>query len=272
MATTAQWNAALQLLARCGWDKSHLTPANRASCVYEFQRGFGFGLLAVDGDPGPLTLSAMEWSAERDGACTPHFSFREFKSKGDGSIRLHRDLARGLEVVRGLVGRPITIVSGYRDPAHNKREGGAPQSVHLSGGAADSTFAPLRQIAALGIFSGIGARTDNQIVQHVDVRGADASVPNGSGGRPNAPTLWGYDPKTGRAVDAPSSWSSYPANGPGLPALLTWKGDPASPPPAPAPDPSPPASGLDPGHRELIADARKFMAAADLRLAKVLDS
>lgn len=269
MATTAEWNTALQLLARCGWDKKHLTTANRAACVRAFQRGFGFGLLASDGDPGPLTLSAMEHSADRDGACTPHFSFREFRSKGDGSIWLHRDLPRGLEFVRTVTGRPITIVSGYRDPAHNRAVGGATGSVHLSGGAADGTFAPLKAIMALGIFSGIGATTNDQIVRHVDVRGADVSVPNASGGRPNRPTLWGYDPRTGRAINAPAAWSSIPANGPGLPALLTWKGDPAEPPPAP-PDPQPPG-GLTAGDREILTDCRQFAGAIDQRLAKILD-
>lgn len=255
------------LLRRVGFSDSQI---KSKSAVRAFQRGFGFGLLATDGDPGPLTLSALEWSADRDGACTPHFFYREFRSKGDGSIRLHRDLPRGLEVVRTLLGRPITIVSGYRDPARNQREGGAPQSVHLSGGAADSTFGSLRSIMALGIFSGIGAGRDDRIVRHVDVRGADSTVPNGSGGRPNAPTLWGYDPKTGRAVAAPSSWSSYPANGPGLPALLTWKGDPAS---TPQPEPADPTSArptLTAADREAIDSCRQFARAIDQRLGQVL--
>lgn len=46
-------------------------------------------------------------------------------------------LAMLLEQVRALVGAPITISSGYRSPALNKAVGGASNSAHVLGLAAD---------------------------------------------------------------------------------------------------------------------------------------
>ena len=46
-------------------------------------------------------------------------------------------LAEGLEKVRALLGGPIRITSGYRSPALNAAIGGAKNSAHMSGFAAD---------------------------------------------------------------------------------------------------------------------------------------
>src|SRR5688500_13996090 len=67
------------------------------------------------------------------------FRFTEFASKGNGWIRVHRELVRGLEEYRELVDGPVVVVSGYRDKAHNTKVGGAPSSQHLYGNAVDST-------------------------------------------------------------------------------------------------------------------------------------
>lgn len=49
-------------------------------------------------------------------------------------------LAETLEVVRTILGnKPILISSGYRSPEVNAAVGGAPQSAHMSGLAADFT-------------------------------------------------------------------------------------------------------------------------------------
>jgi len=46
-------------------------------------------------------------------------------------------LARGLDRVRRLLGRPLAISSGYRSPALNREVGGSPRSRHVTGLAAD---------------------------------------------------------------------------------------------------------------------------------------
>jgi zinc D-Ala-D-Ala carboxypeptidase len=48
-------------------------------------------------------------------------------------------LAHGLETVRALLGRPMIISSGYRSPALNAAVGGAANSQHMLGLAADFT-------------------------------------------------------------------------------------------------------------------------------------
>lgn len=52
-------------------------------------------------------------------------------------------LAAMLEQVRALVGAPIAVSSGYRSPALNKAVGGAANSAHVLGLAADISTAKL---------------------------------------------------------------------------------------------------------------------------------
>ena len=73
---------------------------------------------------------------------TPNFNLNEFQSR-DGSPMPENvkqnviELAKALQVIRDHLGQPITITSGYRSPAHNKKVGGAPKSTHVSGKGAD---------------------------------------------------------------------------------------------------------------------------------------
>lgn len=80
---------------------------------------------------------------------TPHFSLEELTAS-DTAERLAIDntpstevqthlqvLAQGLERVRALLGGPLLISSGYRCPSLNKAIGGARDSAHLQGYAAD---------------------------------------------------------------------------------------------------------------------------------------
>lgn len=73
---------------------------------------------------------------------TKNFNLPEFASK-DGAafpdeVKTNLAiLAENLEVLRSHFGKPITITSGYRSPTHNLRIGGASQSFHTLGMAAD---------------------------------------------------------------------------------------------------------------------------------------
>jgi uncharacterized protein YcbK (DUF882 family) len=77
---------------------------------------------------------------------TPNFTWRElFVHRSSKELRgvtmehlanLQR-LAWKLEGVREQFGKPVTITSGWRDKATNKRIGGARESRHMTGEAAD---------------------------------------------------------------------------------------------------------------------------------------
>ena len=167
--------------------------------------------LVVDGLPGPRTWAAL--ADVGDGRLAPHFHVSELRTRTrsggpkDGSCWVHRDLLRGLEALRAHVGRPLPVVSGFRDVAHNRRVGGAARSQHtfgaapeldrlasvpgringraarIAGRAADipRDYVRLDDAADLGLFAGLGHRSG--WVTHVDVR---EGVPA------TRPTIWHY--------------------------------------------------------------------------------
>ena len=73
---------------------------------------------------------------------TNNFTLQEFNSKCGRDIPNNVlpniiQLAKNLQVLRDAVGKSITITSGYRSPQHNKKIGGAKDSQHVKGMAAD---------------------------------------------------------------------------------------------------------------------------------------
>jgi zinc D-Ala-D-Ala carboxypeptidase len=147
------------------------------AAIRDFQRGYAFSTLVAGGGVGPRTLDALRTAIRRGGRCSRHFTFRSFRSPGDGWIKLDRALARGLEGYCEAIGGPTRILSGYRDAACNAAHGGLPDSQHLHGMAADVEPALLLEdVHALRAFSGIGYDAETGLVCHVDVRhcGPDA--------------------------------------------------------------------------------------------------
>lgn len=73
---------------------------------------------------------------------TENFSLPEFASK-DGAffpdeVKANLEkLAKNLQVLRDHLGKPIIINSGYRSASHNEKIGGASNSYHVKGMAAD---------------------------------------------------------------------------------------------------------------------------------------
>jgi zinc D-Ala-D-Ala carboxypeptidase len=178
-------------LASLGWpiavDGSYGPTTFQA--VKDFQLGFSPYDLLVDGHAGPQTWQALNTSLYFGGACGDGFLFREWKSKGNGWIKVHRHLVRCLVEYKKRYGKP-TIVSGYRDPLRNRQIGGASNSQHLYGNAADIPgVASINAVRNLGLFSGIGYRASDGKVVHVDVREAG---PNTTGGTSRNPTVWRY--------------------------------------------------------------------------------
>lgn len=129
------------------------------------------------GRPGRRFRRVLDRAAATGGHCSKHFRFAEWKCKEasrgyhfcGGWIRLNRSLVKGLEKYRDIAG-PTSIISGYRCPGYNKAVGGASQSQHLDGEAADLVPKKLLQhVSSLHSFNGIGYQGGSGLVRHVDV-------------------------------------------------------------------------------------------------------
>ncbi len=111
---------------------------------------------------------------------SPHFLRSEFACKcGCGFATVDPVLIEQLELLRMALGRPIVIDDACRCEIHNKKVGGAAESQHMLGRAADirvGTYTP-RSIYAFATqigcaFGGYGVPATNQPGDfiHVDVR------------------------------------------------------------------------------------------------------
>lgn len=76
-----------------------------------------------------------------------------------------RRVAAVLEQIRAAVGKPITISSGYRSPALNAAVGGARESAHLQGLAADISVSGLAPKALAKAIIGAGIQFDQLIYE-----------------------------------------------------------------------------------------------------------
>jgi len=115
---------------------------------------------------------------------TENFSLSEFDSN-DGSkapesvIYQLEKVAQNLQVLRAYLGKPIKINSGYRSPEHNVKIGGAKNSQHVLGNAADIVvdgYTPRQVFDAIELLQGrgemaIGGLHAYDTFVHYDIRG-----------------------------------------------------------------------------------------------------
>jgi len=88
-------------------------------------------------------MAVKKYSMKKDGnlQLTPNFKVNEFRSKcGDDTVLIDSRLPELLQRIRDHFGKPVSITSAYRSPAHNAAVGGAKNSQHVLGTAADITI------------------------------------------------------------------------------------------------------------------------------------
>lgn len=113
------------------------------------------------------------------GDLSAHFSVGEFADRRTGHVYAPPPaLVAVLERIRALSGKPLRIVSGHRCCQSNVAVGGAKQSRHIAGDAAD--IPPGRATAAQAEAAGaVGIGVRDGWAVHVDVR-------------PGPPARWEY--------------------------------------------------------------------------------
>lgn len=153
--------------------------AKTKNAVRTFQRDYNKRFnkkILVDGIPGKQTEKAFaDWKKQAGNKGTRNFKTSEFRCKGSGQLPsggLHNQLLLKLERLRYNLGdKAVVINSGYRTPAHNKRVGGASNSQHLYGKAADIVVRGVKPStvynAAIKLFNGVGRYNT---FTHVDTR------------------------------------------------------------------------------------------------------
>lgn len=138
-----------------------------------------------------------------DGWTATYFEPWEFASKGNGKVHVKREMIAALDRVRAAVGHPIVITSGYRDPTHNARVGGAKRSRHMVGDAVDidvsrldeeQRYALIWHLLAEG-FTSFGSYAGSSFI-HADMRPSARIWRHGGGAHPfwfrNALADWGW--------------------------------------------------------------------------------
>jgi zinc D-Ala-D-Ala carboxypeptidase len=151
----------------CGAADGVIGPKTKAA-VGRFQQAYNgtLGWLAIDGVPGPATSAALGELPH----LSAHFVVAELACKHCGLAYIRRELLSALEALRQVVG-PVVLVDAYRCAEHNAAVGGADDSMHMYGWAADPAMSMALHVDTVfrvRAFSGIGDQ--NGVVRHVDVR------------------------------------------------------------------------------------------------------
>lgn len=136
--------------------------------------------LKVDGYVGPATIAAVRHSASNGYRVSTNFRWYEYVTKNPATqvtrnnpmLMLDRQLVEGMQNIRDHYRKPVTIISGFRDPYWNSVVGGSKASQHLLGKAADFTITGARPTESVCArwFNGIGIARLSGRVSHVDSR------------------------------------------------------------------------------------------------------
>ena len=161
--------------ARLGLDADGVGGPHTLRVLRE-NRPDGVAALSYDGN---TQGSAVRYSLRRHGAdfaLGGHFTLVEFASRdGADEVRTHPALIALLTRVREHFDAPVTVNSGYRTAAHNRRIGGAARSRHVMGLAADIAVdrghVRPEDVADFVATLGPGGLAEYPSFVHVDVQG-----------------------------------------------------------------------------------------------------
>lgn len=119
-----------------------------------------------------------------------YFTVDEMKCKGSGECHMDDAFMAKLDTLRKRYGKPIIITSGYRSAAYNISLGGAKNSAHVQGKAADIavSHADAYKLVGLAIdlgFTGIGVsqKGESRFI-HIDTADSTDKQPR--------PHIWSY--------------------------------------------------------------------------------
>lgn len=126
-------------------------------------------------------LYELDYKMDKNTQLTRDFKWGEFWCQGQEPPLEYYDnimeLAHKLQILRDWFRKPIIITSGWRTPEHNKKVGGAKNSQHLYGKAADIKMVgvPTKDLLIVAkkmkLFKGIGYSPN---FLHVDTRNKQA--------------------------------------------------------------------------------------------------
>ena len=138
-------------------------------------------------DDNPIENPIVEYSLNKDGntKISANFTVKEFKCK-DGSDKILIDtefVKDKVQKIRDYFKAPVTINSGYRTAAYNKKVGGATNSYHVKGQAFDIVVKGKTpaEVAAYAYQIGILGIIQYNTFIHVDSRNVKYYARNNNG-------------------------------------------------------------------------------------------
>ena len=111
----------------------------------------------------------MKASPGKHGRLSQHFTSSELECPHCHACIVQPELVLLLERIRRIVGKPLPIIDGYRCPTHNYAVGGAADSQHMYGTAADLP-AGLVDMTQARNAGAVGIGRSHGFAVHVDVR------------------------------------------------------------------------------------------------------
>ena len=138
-------------------------------------------------------MAVKTYSLKADGEkyLSKNFKVKEFRCKdGSDKILIDTELVELLQNIRDFFGKPVTITSAYRNAKYNAEVGGAKNSQHMYGTAADIVVKGVDPLVVARYAEmimpdkgGIGYYYSDSNFTHVDVRTSKARWKNGVGSR-----------------------------------------------------------------------------------------